>query len=1396
MAALGGLVAYGSLAGARAPEPDRSPHLLIVPDSAPAQATLAATDARVVASYGDFTLVEARGEEDADLRAAGAARRDDLREVSLPGRSDLDPLRERASLAAKGAVEPAEALVLVQFVGPIKDAWLERLRATGARIVEYVAQNGYVVHAGGAEVDRLAGLVGTDPAVRAVTRVAGADKLSGAVGSGGGARPVAIQTVAGAEGQPARRAAAAAGPSMRVPSGVGELRTQFLTLTRAEIETLAADPAVVTIAPAPAPALADEKAAQIVAGNVIAPSAVGSSDYLGWLSGNGFGPSTFGFAIDVTDEGLDNGSATSPGHPDFYVSGNKPGADRVAYAHDYTDDGSAEDCGGHGTNVASIAAGYNDEPGPSNDYNDGSDYNYGLGVAPQVQVGSSKIFACSGAFAPGFSPTAVADAAYAAGARISNNSWSNSNDLGGYNVDSQEYDALVRDARPTAGHDGNQQMVEVFAAGNEGNRGSQTGYGSVTSPGSAKNVITVGASENVRSAGLDGCNVDDSFANSARDILDFSSRGPTDDMRQKPDLVAPGTHVVGASPQHGAYDGGETCNPAFPTSNPFYSLVSGTSQAAPGVSGAAALVRDWYARTHPAPSPALTKALLVNTATDLAGGSDGKGSASMGAAPNADQGWGRVNVGNVLETTEREYLDQSALLSDTGTSDRRGYSVADSGRPVKITLAWTDAPAAVDANPALVNDLDLVVSAGGRTYRGNVLSGGLSRRGGSPDSRNNLEAAVLPAGTSGRFSVRVGATNIAGDGVPEINSDPTDQDFALVVSNANSAAAAPQLADDGTFISDSGAGGDNDGALEPGESVTLGQRIVNEGDASATGIAGVLGGGGGLTVGQGFSAFADAPPGGQSTGQAGFRASLSPTAACGTDVTATLALTTAQGPQSVPVTLATGAPGPATSNSSSAGPMTITDDNSLGVASNLSVGTSGLIKDLDVSITAINHTFVGDLAIELSHGGVTVELTRHPGGPDNAGDNMAGTVFDDEAPLNISQGVAPYTGSFRPQNDQLSRFDGLDKSGTWTLRVRDLFDGDVGTLAGWGTSVRGAVCDVVPLDGTAPAVTLSAPANGSSTADTTPLLSGTAGVAAGDQSKVTTSIYAGSAVSGAPAQVLEAERSASNGAWSREPSVLAPGTYTARAQQADSAGNVGSSAAVTFTVLGPAPSFVIASANERLADALAGRMTVYGACASACRTSATLSMSGKTARRLGVSSRRSSARVTMGRGTKLLRRAGRLSLPVRLTKKARPALRRSDGLTAKLTVEVKVGGRVAMKLDRPVKLSRSAGLSSIARKGMPLWTYCSRSCRLALELWVDARTARGLGLKPKGAKRVKVAAKRANVPSRGSMLTLKMKRSTGAAVARRSRLTAILEAVAGAKPNPTSSTKRSLVLRR
>ena len=79
----------------------------------------------------------------------------------------------------------------------------------------------------------------------------------------------------------------------------------------------------------------------------------------------------------------------------------------------------------------------------------------------------------------------------------------------------------------------------VFAAGNAG-----SGANTVGEPATAKNVITVGAAENVNPfGGADGCGIDDTGADNANDIIFFSSRGPTSDGRKKPDIMAPGTHV-------------------------------------------------------------------------------------------------------------------------------------------------------------------------------------------------------------------------------------------------------------------------------------------------------------------------------------------------------------------------------------------------------------------------------------------------------------------------------------------------------------------------------------------------------------------------------------------------------------------------------------------------------------------------------------------------------------------------------------------------------------------------------------------------------------------------------------------------------------------------------------
>ena len=131
--------------------------------------------------------------------------------------------------------------------------------------------------------------------------------------------------------------------------------------------------------------------------------------------------------------------------------------------------------------------------------------------------------------------------------------------------------------------------------------------------------------------------------------------------------------------------------------------------------------------------------------------------------------------------------------------------------------------------------------------------------------------------------------------------------------------------------------------------------------------------------------------------------------------------------------------------------------------STLFVPISGRIKDLNVRINSIDHSFVGDLKVELvsPDNSTTVRLIEHVGGPNNGGDDLVDTVFDDEAATTIGSGAsaAPYTGSFRPQGDQLERFDGKEQQGTWKLRVSDRYENDTGSLLGWGLTIRTAQCD-------------------------------------------------------------------------------------------------------------------------------------------------------------------------------------------------------------------------------------------------------------------------------------------------------------------------------------------------
>ena len=157
-----------------------------------------------------------------------------------------------------------------------------------------------------------------------------------------------------------------------------------------------------------------------------------------------------------------------------------------------------------------------------------------------------------------------------------------------------------------------------------------------------------------------------------------------------------------------------------------------------------------------------------------------------------------------------------------------------------------------------------------------------------------------------------------------------------------------------------------------------------------------------------------------------------------------------------PYAMQTGAPGgaPATTASTDV-PKAIPDNAPGGVTSTNAVSTTGLVSDLNVTIGQITHTFDADLVIDLtSPAGTTVRLVNMRGG---SGDNFTNTVFDDEAATSITAGVAPFTGSFRPEQP-LSAFDGQPASGTWTLKVVDTAAIDTGTLSSWDLTTVGFTC--------------------------------------------------------------------------------------------------------------------------------------------------------------------------------------------------------------------------------------------------------------------------------------------------------------------------------------------------
>jgi subtilisin family serine protease len=689
--------------------------------------------------YIGFSTLRLSAENAERLRKSGASFEELDANAIRFGRISIDPIAMNLPSATDSA-----GLKLLQFQSQIKAQWLDQLTARGLVLLQAYPGNAMLVWSEAGQTRGLAAAaeirwVGDFIPEYKVDRTLD-PTLPGRIGL----IENVIAHVYANDLNATRAQLSAAGAQIITAFAAQPDQRIFDVVLRANDQDLGALAQIASVImlsySSPRGFFDDEMSSQIVAGN-FAPSGTATSGpgYLSFLTNLGL--SGQGVTWAVTDSGVDLT------HPEFATN------NRIAGGYTYpgcvAGNGAGDDSstGGHGTHVAGIIA----SAGTLN-LLDANGFNYGIGVAPQARIFAQNPICRGGQPWPpvgGWQETSKR--ALAGGAIGTNNSWTSGEGTNaGYTNGARSHDLMVRDGdfdTPSI----NEAFMVVFSAGNSGPNAN-----TLTAPKEAKNPIVVASSRNQR-AGLIG------------DIANSSSRGPSVDGRIVPTLAAPGEAI--ASTRRVA--GGANCVTAIAGTSNNYALCSGTSMAAPHVSGTAALITQWYRNRNQGatPSPALVKALLVNGAVDMSG---------PAAIPNSIEGWGRVHLPTTV-SNDKVLLDQTTLLTDVGAEYTMQTQANDLTKPVRITLTWTDAPAAIAANPTLVNDLDLEVNVGGTIYLGNVFLSGQSNTGGSADRRNNVENVYLPAGTDS-FSIRVRAQNLPGDGVPNAG-DSTDQDFALVCGN-------------------------------------------------------------------------------------------------------------------------------------------------------------------------------------------------------------------------------------------------------------------------------------------------------------------------------------------------------------------------------------------------------------------------------------------------------------------------------------------------------------------------------------------------------------------------------------------------------------------------------------
>jgi hypothetical protein len=262
--------------------------------------------------------------------------------------------------------------------------------------------------------------------------------------------------------------------------------------------------------------------------------------------------------------------------------------------------------------------------------------------------------------------------------------------------------------------------------------GGTTGYDCVSWNGNAKNILSIGAVQDIPG----GYSAPGDVV-----VADFSSWGPTDDGRIKPDFVANGISLY------------STDN----SGNAEYRSLSGTSMSSPNASGTLNLLIRYYETSHGAtPRAATMKAVLMETSDE----------AGTAAGPDYPFGWGLINAKKAAQLIQADSSQTGRVREESlanGETDDFFFTLG-SVAPVRLSIAWTDppgtspAPAVDPPDLMLVNDLDMRLERiGGSTYSPYVLNPASPAAAATTGDnfRDNAEQIVVASAPAGDYRVRI-----------------------------------------------------------------------------------------------------------------------------------------------------------------------------------------------------------------------------------------------------------------------------------------------------------------------------------------------------------------------------------------------------------------------------------------------------------------------------------------------------------------------------------------------------------------------------------------------------------------------------------------------------------------